>query len=193
MNAMRKYSLHVSTFGRSPLKLVAKVKVQAFGDMTLRVKLDQIRFYSNGKLVNLDKAHQILRDETSNQFGMVHNDQTFKKMLTAPFLLHIKRGVVKKMIVSRNEPAEVTEIKKLLASNLEKKSGQVHLQLLMKTAIIIPLETPRFPMKIDIGNYLKTNFVSEVKTNLNLNLNVGASNGPYFRSKSISFIMNCKL
>ena len=164
MKAMRKSVQQNSSLDGNPLKLVAKVKVQAFGDMTLRVKLDQIRFYSNGNVVNLDKAHQFLRDETSNQFGMVHNDKTFKKMLTAPFLLHIKRGVVKKMIVSRNEPAEVTEIKKLLASNLEKKSGQVHLQLLMKTAIIIPLETPRFPMKIDIGNYLKTNLLIEVKT-----------------------------
>ena len=150
MNAMRKYSLHVSTFGSNPLKLVAKVKVQAFGDLTLRAKLDQILFYSNGRIVNEENAHQILRDETSNLVGINHNDHTFKKMLRTPFLLHIKRGVVKKMIVSRNEPAEVTEIKKLLASNLEKKSGHVHLQLLMKTAIIIALETPRFPMKVDI-------------------------------------------
>ena len=57
------------------------------------------------------------------------------------------------MNVSQNEPAEVTEIKKLLVSNLEKNSSQFHLQLLMKTAIIIPLEVPRFPMKVDIGNF----------------------------------------
>ena len=164
MKGFRNSVKHVSTFDGNPLKLVAKVKVQAFGDMTLRVKLDQILFYSNGRIVNNEEAHQILQDETSNLVGINHNDQTFKKMLTMPFLLHIKRGVVKKMIVNRNEPVEVMEIKKLLASNLEKKSGHVDLQLLMKTAIIIPLETPRFPMKIDIGNYLKTNFVIEVKT-----------------------------
>ena len=164
MKAFRNSGKHVSTFDGNPLKLVAQAKVQAFGDMTLRVTLDQILFYSNGHIVSQEKAHQILRDETSNVVGINHNDQTVKKMLTTPFLLHIKRGMVKKMIVNRNEPTEVVEIKKLLASNLGKKSGHVHLQLLMKTAIIIPLETPRFPMKIDIGNYLKTHFVIKVKT-----------------------------
>ena len=126
--------------------------------------LNQILFYSNGHIVSQEKAYQILRDETSNVVGINHNDQTFKKMLTTPFLLHIKRGVVKEMIVNMNEPSEVMEIKKLLASNLGKMSSHVHLQLLMKTAIIIPLETPRFPMKIDIGNYLKIDFATEVET-----------------------------
>ena len=142
--------------GRDPLQLVANVKVQVFGSvrtqaMSLRVKLDQILFFSEDRdippifyLLNMEDAHQILRDETSNSVGINHNDQTFQKMLTTPFVLYIKRGVVKTMIVSRNEPDEVTEIKKLLASNLEKKSGHVHLQRLAQTPINIHLETPKF-------------------------------------------------
>ena len=155
---MRKPVQHVSTFDGNSLKLVAKVKVQAFSDMTLRVKLDQILFYSNGSIVSQEIAHRILRNETSNQLRLDHNAQLFKKMLTTPFLLHIKRGVIKKMNVSQNEPAEVTEMKKLLVSNLKKPNHQFHLQLLMKTAIMIPLEVPRFPMKVDIGNFFETKF-----------------------------------
>ena len=165
IKALRKSVQHVSTFDGNSLQLVASVKVQAFGDMTLRVKLDQILFYSNASIVSQAIAHQILRDETSNQVTIDNNTLLFKKMLTTPFLLHIKRGVVKKISVSQNEPAEITEIKKLIVSNLEKKSSHFHLQLLMKKAIVIPLETPRFPMKVNIGNCLKPSFVTEVKTN----------------------------
>ena len=110
-------------------------------------------------------AYQILRDETSNQVTIDNNTLLFKKRLTTPFLLHIKRGVVKKISVSQNEPAEITEIKKLIVSNLERKSSHFHLQLLMQKAIVIPLETPRYPMKVNIGNHLKPSFVTELKTN----------------------------
>ena len=145
MKALRKSVQHVSSFDGNSLKLVAKVKVQVFDDMTLRVKLDQIQFYSNGSIVSHEIANQILRDETSNTVTIDHNAQIFKPMLTTPFLLHVKRGVVKKMSVSQNEPAEVTEIKKRLVSDLEKSGSQARLQLLIKKAIIEPLQTPRFP------------------------------------------------
>ena len=165
IKALRKSVQHVSTFDGNSLKLVATIKVQAFGDMTLRVKLNQILFYSNASIVSQAIAHQILRDETSNQVTIDNNTLLlFKKMLTTPFLLHIKRGVIKKISVSKNEPAGIMEIKKLIVSNLEKKSSHFDLQLLMKTAIIIPLETPKFPIKVDIGKYLKPSFVTEVKT-----------------------------
>ena len=56
-------------------------------------------------------------------------------------------------MVSKNEPSEVTEIKKLLASDLEKNIHQVNFQLVMKKAIAIPMETPRFPKKVYLGNW----------------------------------------
>ena len=151
IKALKKSEQHTSDFVGYPLKLVADVKVQVFNDKTLRVKLNQILFYSNGSNISLEKAHQILKHERSYEGGIGHTVKTFKKMLTMPFLLHTKRGMVKKIIVSQNEPAEVTEMKKLIASNLEKKRNHVRLQLIMKKAIIVPLKTPRFPMIVDIG------------------------------------------
>ena len=151
IEALRKSEQPTSNFVGHPLKLVANVKVQAFNDKTLRVKLNQIRFYSNGSIISLDKAHEILGQEISNEGAIGHTVKKFKEMLTMPFLLHTKRGLVKNVIVSQNEPAEVTEIKKLVASNLEKNTSHVRLQLIMKKAIIVPLKTPRFPMRVDIG------------------------------------------
>ena len=153
IEALRKSEQPTSNFVGHPLKLVGNVKVQAFNDKTLRVKLNQIRFYSNGSNLSIEKAHQILEHERSNEGAIGHTDITFKKMLAMPFLLHTKRGLIKKVIVSQNEPAEVTEIKKLVASNLEQKRNHVLLQLIMKRAIIVPLKTPRFPKRVDIGNF----------------------------------------
>ena len=135
-----------------PLKLVTDVRVQAFGDQTLRVKLDHILFYSNGSQISSEKAHQILEDEGLHDVVTRHTAQTFKKFLETPFLIHTKHKLVKNLMVSKNEPSEVTEIKRLLASNLEKNIHQVNLQLVMKKAITIPMETPRFPMKVYLGN-----------------------------------------
>ena len=78
-----------------PLKLVTDVRVQAFGDQTLRVKLDHILFYSNGSQINPEKAHQILHDERLHEVGTHHTAQTFKKFLETPFLIHTKHKLVK--------------------------------------------------------------------------------------------------
>ena len=158
IKALRKSEQHTTNFVGHPLKLAAIVKIQAFNDKTLRVKLNQIRFYSNGSNLSIEKAHQILEHERSNEGAIGHTDITFKKMLTMPFLLHTKRGLIKKVIVSQNEPAEVTEIKKLVASNLEQKRNHVLLQLITKRAIIVPLKTPRSPKRVDIGNFWKLQF-----------------------------------
>ena len=88
---------------------------------------------------------------------MSHNAQTFETYLETPILVHLKRGVVRKVIVSQNEPTEVTEIKKQLVSDLTNSGSQARIQLLMKKAIIEPLETPRFPMRVDLGNYRRHN------------------------------------
>ena len=149
---MRKTVQTSSSIEMQPLKLNADVRVQAFGDQTLRVKLDHIQFSSHGNQISLQKAHQILDGESSNQFGNGHTAQRFLNSLTTPFLIHTKRRFVKKVVVSKNEPSEVTEIKKILASDLEKNGRQVNLQLVIKKAIATPMETPRFPMKVDLGN-----------------------------------------
>ena len=133
--------------------MVAEVKVQSFTDKTLRVKLDHVRFYSNGNPMNLTDAHQRLETEMGHGGSMGHTEQTFKKFLEEPMLVYTKRGLIKKLIVSQNEPSEVTEMKKLLVSKLEMSKDDASLKLIKKQAIRTPLETPKNPMTIDLGNY----------------------------------------
>ena len=149
---MRKPVQSNSTIDVPPLTLDADVIVQAFGDQTLRVKFDHIQFSSNGNQISLQKAHQILDGERSDQVGNGHTAQRFLNSLTTPFLIHTKRRLVKKVVVSKNEPSEVAEIKKLLASELGKNGRLVNLHLVMKKTIATPMETPRFPMMVDLGN-----------------------------------------
>ena len=148
---MRKTVVSSSTIDVLPLKLDADVIVQAFGDQTLSVKLEHIHFSSNGIQISLQKAHQILDGERSNQVGNGHTAQRFLNSLTTPFLIHTKHRLVKKVVVSKNEPSEVTEIKKILASDLGKNGRQLNLKLVMKKAIDTPMETPRSPMMVDLG------------------------------------------
>ena len=157
IQALRKSVEPSTSIIRHALKLTAEVKVQSFTDHTLRLKLDRIRFYFNDNQMSMKNAHQILEDEISNREGMSHNAQTFETYLETPILVHLKRGVVRKVIVSQNEPTEVTEIKKQLVSDLTNSGSQARIQLLMKKAIIEPLETPRFPMRVELGNYRRHN------------------------------------
>ena len=151
-NALKKHEMPFSTILSHPLKLEGEVKVQAFNDQTLRVKLDHIHFYSNGTEVSLTNAHQILDTERSNGGLMGPTAQIFENSLIAPFMVLTKGGVLKKMVVSMNEPAEVTEIKKMLAFDLEMKTNQAQLRLVMKKAFNTTFATPRFPTKVDLGN-----------------------------------------
>ena len=150
---MEKTSLNSSSNLGHPVKMVAKVKVQSFSDKTLRVKLDHVRFYSNGKEMNLTDVHQSLETEMGQGSSMGHTEQTFKKFLEEPMLLYTKRGLIKKLIVSQYEPSEVTELKRLLVSKLEMSKDNASLKLIKKQAISTPLETPKNPMTIDLGNY----------------------------------------
>ena len=68
-------------------------------------------------------------------------------------LVYTKRGHFKKLIVSQNEPAEVTEMKKSLAFKLGKTKSCASLRFIKKQAIRTPLELPKNPMTIDLGNY----------------------------------------
>ena len=93
--ALRKTTQTSSIIAGHPLKFAADLKLQAFSDNTLRVKLDHILFYTDDTVINLKKAHQILGDGKSIRTVMYHTEQTFQQFLTAPFLIHTRRGVVK--------------------------------------------------------------------------------------------------
>ena len=150
LGIMNKSGTASSQILESPLKLIADIRVQAFNDKTLRVKMEHIRFDSNGNDVSPINAHQIVHPRNLQRNSVGHNDEDFKNSLYEPMVLLTKRGMIKKMLVSQKEPTEVTEIKKLLASHLEMNVDQSNLKLLKRQSIVTPFQVPSYPMKVEI-------------------------------------------
>ena len=105
------------------IKLQTDVKVQSFGDKTLRVKLDHPRFFSNEDEISLMDAYRMLTTK-GRRLGVgaqVQSDASeFQMHLQEPMLVHLKQGKVKSLVVSRNEPMSVTNLKKSICSSLER-------------------------------------------------------------------------
>ena len=96
------------------LKLKAQVKVQSFNDHTLRVQMNHIRFYTSSGSITLEAAHEILGSGEFALFGSLsHGIKEFKNYLEEPMMISMKRGLMKNMIVSKDEPTYVTAIKKV--------------------------------------------------------------------------------
>ena len=149
----------LSSNGPGPsLKLHAGVKVQSFGDKTLRVKLDHPRFFSNENEISLMDAYRMLTTEGS---GMRVGAQgqgdaaAFQMHLQEPMLVHLKQGKVKSLVVSGNEPMSVTNLKKSICSSLERQGQDHRLQLIKKQAIMTPFVIPAQPKKIRVRNSSK--------------------------------------
>ena len=80
------------------LILKARVRVQSFPDSSLRIKIENPYFF-------WDKNEIKLTQEATHS-------------LEEPFLVHVKRGLVKNVFVSSQEPNAITNIKKSLLSQL---------------------------------------------------------------------------
>ena len=133
--------------------MVADVKVQAFNDDTLRVKLEHMRFYGRNGEVSMMEAHQILDPMSSGSGHSMHGAQVFKTFLQDPMLIFVKKGRAKNLLVSKNEPEGVTKIKKVLANDLMKNGQPEYLQVVKKNAIIRPFRISTNAKKIDILRY----------------------------------------
>ena len=134
----------------SGIKLKAQVKVQSFADHTLRAQINRIRFYTAGRPISLMNAHEVLGEGEVAFSARSHGVSEFKRFLEEPMLFSEKRGLLKNLVVSMNEPECVTKIKKSLMAELEKPSATQGLTLLKKQAIMNPLQIPSQPKKIDV-------------------------------------------
>jgi len=135
------------------VQMVADVKVQASNDETLRVKLEHIKFYARNAEVSMTQAHQILDPTGAGTGHKTHGAQVFKTFLQDPMLIFVKKGRAKNLLVSKNEPEGVTQIKKVLANDLMKNGQPEYLQVVKKNAIIRPFRISTNAKKIDILRY----------------------------------------
>ena len=79
--------------------LKAFVRVQSFPDSSLRIKIENPYFFWDNNEIKLT--------------------QEATHSLEEPFLVHVKRGIVKDLFVSSQEPNAITNIKKSLLSQLQ--------------------------------------------------------------------------
>jgi hypothetical protein len=103
----------------SGLKLHAKVRVQAFPDYTLRVKLEQPRFITLNGEISLTEVGRIIGNGGSKSGAKEILPQEFRRHLEEPVLVHLKRGLVENFYVSKEEPVAVTNIKRSLLAQLQ--------------------------------------------------------------------------
>ena len=112
----------------SPITMEAHVKVQAFRDGTLRVKVEHTKFYSQNEEVSVINAHRIL-DMISSQNGHGrYAAHIFKTSLEQPLMIHLKNGQAKDVLVSQNELDCVSKIKLMLANDLVKNEENQQLK-----------------------------------------------------------------
>ena len=135
----------------SPVHMVADVKVQAFSDKTLRVKLDHIQFFSNNNEITMMDAHRILDMISPQNGGAVHGAQAIKASLEDPIIVLTKNGNAKKIVVPQNEPDCVSKVKMALVAHLMQTGSNANLQVVKKQAIITPMEVASQAKKIDLN------------------------------------------
>ena len=133
-----------------PVHIVADVKIQAFKDKTLRVKLEHIKFYSTTDELSIRDAHQILDRMSPGKGNILHVVQDFKASIEEPMLIFIKKGRATSMLVSKNEPGCATQIKKALANGLMQSGQAQYLQVIKKNAIMKPFKISSNPKKINL-------------------------------------------
>ena len=128
----------------------AQVKVQSFSDHTLRVQMNHIRFYTSTGPATFEAAHEILGSDEFSLFGASSQGLTeFKKYLEEPMMISLKRGLMKNMIVSKDEPTCVTAIKESLFAELQKLNSTFGLKYLKKQPIVSVLPIPSRPKKVN--------------------------------------------
>merc|ERR1711972_1083858 len=85
----------------------------------MRIRVTEPEFWTiNGQKVRLSETGRVMREQESEAVKVESLTEEFKRYLMEPFLVHLKAGVVTSVIVGKNEPASITNIKKSILSQL---------------------------------------------------------------------------
>merc|ERR1712029_880754 len=105
----------------SGVKLNAKLIVQSFSDFSMRLRITEPEFWTiNGQNIRLSETGRVLRQQESPESVKVESlTGEFKRFLLEPFLVHLKAGIVESVLVSKDEPASITNIKKSILSQIQ--------------------------------------------------------------------------
>ena len=99
--------------------LKANIRVQALRDSTLRVKIERPELISLNGEVSLTKAGRVIGDGGALANAKKSLPQEFQAHLEKPFLVQLKRGLVKSFFIDPKEPVSITNIKKSILSQIQ--------------------------------------------------------------------------
>ena len=112
--------------------------------------MNHIQFYTSSGSVTLEAAHEILGSGEFSLFGAsCRGIKEFKNDLEEPMMISLKRGLMKNMIVSKDEPTCVTAIKESLFAELQTLNSTFGLKYLKKQPIVSVLPIPSRPKILD--------------------------------------------
>merc|ERR1719365_310051 len=104
----------------SGIKMNAKVIAQTFSDYSMRLRVAEPEFWTvNGQNVRLSETGRVMREQETESVKVESLTEEFKRYLMEPFLVHMKAGVVESVIVGKDEPASITNIKKSILSQIQ--------------------------------------------------------------------------
>ena len=104
----------------SGIKMNAKVIAQTFSDYSMRLRVAEPEFWTiNGQNVRLSETGRVMREQETESVKVESLTEEFKRYLMEPFLVHMKAGVVESVIVGKDEPAFITNIKKSILSQIQ--------------------------------------------------------------------------
>ena len=101
------------------LKITAQVRVQAFQDYTLRVKMEQPRFVTLNGEISITEANRIIANGGPHSGAKDVSLGSIQRYLEEPIVVHLKYGLIENFFVSHDEPVSVTNIKRSLLSQLQ--------------------------------------------------------------------------
>merc|ERR1712126_113382 len=127
------------------LHMKATVIIQSFPDHTLRMKMQNIKFYIMDKETSLNTAHKMI-ELYNGQFKMNNaTDNDFLKFLEQPVMVLLKGSSFKQFVVSRFDPEYVIQLKKSLIEEIKLNGSSRHLQLLKTRDVLSPIMLPSQP------------------------------------------------
>merc|ERR1719365_69583 len=104
----------------SGIKMNAKVIAQTFSDYSMRLRVAEPEFWTvNGQNVRLSETGRVMREQETESVKVESLTEEFKRYLMEPFLIHMKAGVVESVIVGKDEPTSITNIKKSILSQIQ--------------------------------------------------------------------------
>ena len=98
---------------------MAEVRVQAFADYTLRIKMENIRYVTFNGVITMTDAQRIIDLGGQNSGAKEELLGQLRTSLEEPILVHLKRGLIMDFFVSHNDPIAITNIKRSLLSQLQ--------------------------------------------------------------------------